>query len=126
MPDQNDNQSPSQPPTAAQNPLPVPPSNSVLQDAAGGLKETIKDLWSKYSIFFIVVGVALLVAKFSSVLMDLLGYLSKREVEQAQKTDAVLKAQEDSANQQADALVKHAQELPSQQGKVTSDWNKKK
>ncbi len=98
--------------------LPQVPTDSTL-------KATIKDLWSKYSIFFIVVGAVLLVAKFSDVIMEIIGWKSKLDVEQAQKTDQKLKAQEDAANQQANDLIKKADELPKTEGKVDENWNKK-
>lgn len=99
--------------------LPQPPSDSTL-------KAIIKDLWSRYSIFFIIVGALLLIAKFGDIAMDILGYKSKKLLENAQKTDTALKAQEDAANKQANDLIAKADNLPKTEEIVDEDWNKKK
>lgn len=99
--------------------LPQPPSDSTL-------KAIIKDLWSRYSIFFIIVGVLLLIAKFGDIAMDIIGYKSKKLLENTQKQDGVLKAQEDAANKQANDLIAKADNLPNTGEKVDENWNKKK
>ena len=119
-PPQNPPQAPPAPPTVSQQ------APTVVVQAETGLKSVIKDLWGKYGIFFVLIGILLLVAKFNDVIMDLLGWSSKKDLQKAEKTDAELKAQEDAANQQADALVKKANDLPSQEGKVDENWNQKK
>ena len=91
----------------------------------GNLKGQIKDLWSKYGLLFIIVGVALLVMKSSNFIMDLIASISKKDVQKAEKQDAKLKNEEDSAKTQADALVKQAEDLPSQEKPVDENWNKK-
>ena len=131
MADQNDQQNPPAPQPAPQAPTPVVASTvqqapTVVVQAETGLKSVIKDLWGKYGIFFVLIGILLLVAKFNDVIMDLLGWSSKKDLQKAEKTDVQLKAQEDAANQQADALVKKANDLPSQEGKVDENWNQKK
>lgn len=117
MADQNDTQSPSQPVPAPQTP------------AAGIVEETfssaVKALWAKYGIFFILIGIGILALKFGNLLMDILGWSSKKDLEQAQKTDTQLKAKEDATNAQANALVKEANDLPKTEGKVDDDWDKK-
>lgn len=114
MADQNDQQSPPQPAPS----VPAVPTDSTL-------KAAVKDLWSKYSIFFIVVGALILIAKFGDLAMDFLGWKSKKELDQAIKTDDKLKAEENAANQQANDLIKKANELPKTEGKVDENWDKK-
>ena len=120
MADQQD--PPAAPPVAATAPPAATTTPTIKQEVEQSL---IKGLWSKYGILFILVGLGLLVAKFGDIAMSLLASLSKKELQDAQKTDTQLKAQENAANQQADALVKKADELPSQEGKVDDDWDKK-
>jgi hypothetical protein len=115
MSDQGDQQTPPQA-TAG---IPAVPTDSVL-------KATVKDLWAKYSIFFIIVGILLLVAKFGDIAMNVLAWKSKKDVEEATKTDTRLRAEENTANQQANDLVKQAQDLPKTEGKVDENWNKKR
>lgn len=119
MPDQNDQQSPSIPAPAPQNPV---PQTNVVEET---FSSAVKALWAKYGIFFILVGIGILALKFGNLAMDILGWSSKKDLEQAQKTDAQLKAKEDATNAQANALVKEANDLPKTEGKVDDDWDKK-
>lgn len=113
MADQN---TPQNPPQAQPTPqAPPAPSTSIL-----------KDLWTKHGIFFIVVGALLLAAKFGNVVIDLLTMASKKDVDQATKKDAQLKAEEDAANQKANDLVKKANDLPKQETPVDENWDKRK
>lgn len=105
--------------------IPTVSIESLETKAKKTIFATVKDLWGKYSLFFTTVGLLLLAAKFSNVLMDLLNSASKKDLQNAQKTDIVLKAKEETANQQADALVKQAEDLPKQEGTVQDDWFKK-
>lgn len=107
MPDSNDQPS-----------LPTPPTDSTI-------KSVIKDLWAKYSIFFVIVGILMLVAKFGNLAMDFLAFKSKRAVDDAQKTDQKLKAEENAANKQANDLIKQAEDLPKTEKPVDENWNKK-
>lgn len=122
MADQNDTQSPPQ----AQPVVPAAPSNAAIEVVKTGFVATVKDLWSKYSIFFIIFGALILIAKFNDLISDILGLASKKDVADATKTDEQLKAKETAANDQANALIKQANELPSKEGVVDADWNKKK
>lgn len=117
MPDQNDNQNPPQTPQ-----LPVVVSRSWTDD----LKLTIATLWAKYSIFFILVGLVLLIARFGSVMIKIYAWLSKKEVEDTKKETAQLKVEEDAANKKANDLVAKANDLPKQEGTVDENWDRKK
>lgn len=105
---------------------PVPPTNQQVESFGTALVNQVKELWAKYSIFFIIVGALLLVAKFGNVLMDLLAYFSKKDVEAATKKSDQLKSEEDAANKQANDLVKKANDLPNQEGPVDENWDRKK
>ncbi len=72
----------------------------------------------------LLAGIVFLVAKYKDLLMDLIGWSAKKEIQSAQKQDAALKKQEDEANAKADQLVDEANKL-SQQG-APDDWYKKK
>jgi hypothetical protein len=107
-------------------PTPVP---TVSQAVEAKVEETfssiIKALWAKYGILFVLVGMGLLALKFGSIAMDVLGWSSKKDLQNAIKTDTQLKAQEDATNKQADALVREVTDLPKTEGKVDDDWDKK-
>ena len=122
MADQTPPQNPPQAPPAPQTPTPVQAVENVVEQ---GISSTIKALWAKYGILFILVGIGLIALKFGSVAMDVLGGSSKKDLQEAQKTDAELKAKEDATNKQADALVKDAADLPKTEGQVDDDWDKK-
>ena len=126
MTDQNDQQGP---PAAIAAPVAPAPAPSVAQAvttaATTAVDNSLKGLWNRYGIFFILVGLGLLILKFNGVIMDVLGWSSKKDLQEAQKTDTQLKAKEDATNTQADALIKQAQDLPKQEGQVDDDWDKK-
>jgi hypothetical protein len=86
----------------------------------------VKTLWAKDRVFLIIFGVLILMAKASSLLMAFYSAKAKAELNAAVKQDASLKAQETAANNQADALVKEADALPSQEAPVDANWDKKK
>ena len=119
MVDQNDTQTP---PAATPAPVTATTVTTVVEQTFSSI---VKALWDKYGIFFIVVGIGLILLKFSSIAVNILGWASKENIAQAQKTDAQLKSKETVANQQADALVQQAQDLPKTEGQVSDDWYKK-
>lgn len=97
-----------------------------------GTNEQVKTFWQKTkdfakknSIMLGAVAVLLFIAKFSSLIVDLITWLSKRTVQKTKDQDVGLKKQEDAAKSAADALVKRADELPSTKKPVDEDWNKK-
>jgi hypothetical protein len=90
------------------------------------LQADLKFMWANDRVFLFIFGVLIVIAKGSSIMIGLLAAKSKAEVTVASKESAVLKAQEDADNAKADALVKQANDLPSQQKPVADDWYKKK
>jgi len=89
------------------------------------LNTDISELWASSKIFVILFGVVILIIKFHDLLMSLIVADSKSIENSAVKQDAVLSKQENAANTAADKLVSDAQKLPSTEGGITDDWNKK-
>jgi hypothetical protein len=90
------------------------------------LKQDFLILWSKDRLFLIVFGVLIIAAKFSGALMDLIAKKSRKDVEQAKEQDAALKAKEDSAKSQAQALIDDADKIGNNLPPVDENWNVKK
>ena len=103
------------------------PTDANVKSFYEKITGSVKYLWENDKIFLIVFGVIILIAKFSSVIIEFLAFQSKQAVDDAVKQDEKLKAQEDAHKALANALVKQANELPSQQKPVTDEnWDKKK
>jgi hypothetical protein len=84
-----------------------------------------KYLWDNDRIFLVIFGVLVVVAKGASLMISFLAAKSKAEVAVATAESNILQAQETAANQQADALVKQANDLPATQTPVDANWDKK-
>lgn len=97
----------------------------TLQEFWAKVNLDASDLWEKDKLFFILFGVVILIVKFRSLLVDLIVSDSANVLKNAEKDDSALAKDEKANNQAADQLVQHAQQLSSQEGKVTDDWNKK-
>lgn len=102
------------------------PTDANIKSFWDKITGSVKYLWENDKIFLVLFGVLIAAAKIVSLIMDFLAYQSKKEVDSAVKQDAALKAQEDSAKAQADALVKKANSLPGQEKPVDENWDKKK
>lgn len=89
------------------------------------LNSNFSTLWSDHKVFLIIFGVLIIIAKFSNIMIYILSYLSKKELDNAVKKDGQLKDEQNAANNAANALIKEADELPSKQTPVTPDWYKK-
>ncbi len=92
---------------------------------------TLSDLYDKIKSHLAAIGaiavvVLIMVAKYSSFMIDFLTKKSKAEVDAATKQAAFLKAQEDQDNLEANALIKRANELSAEQKPVQDDWYKAK
>jgi hypothetical protein len=88
-------------------------------------KAPIGDLWDNHKVFLIIFGIAIIVFKFREVIIDLLVSDSHKKVDEAQKKDVELRAEEKQANDQANQLVKEAENLSHDKPKVDEDWYKK-
>lgn len=85
----------------------------------------LKDTWNRSKMVILAVGALILALEFRKLKEFLLVYAGKKEIDKDKKEDSQLKAKEDSANAQADALVKQAKEEPSKETPVGDDWNSK-
>ena len=81
-------------------------------------------LWKSYKVFFIVFGLLILVIKFRETIIDILVSSSKVTLDNTQKQDTQLKADENKTNSQANKLVDYAKKLGDNKPKVDEDWNK--
>jgi hypothetical protein len=88
-------------------------------------KKDLSVLWSEYRTPLIILGSLILALKFRQWLIDFIVSGSKELFDNAQKKDQKLQNQENTANQQADALVNTANELSDTEKTVDSDWYKK-
>lgn len=90
------------------------------------LRADLKFMWENDRIFLVIFGVLVLIAKGSSLMISFLAAKSKAQVAVASKESSILQAQETADNTQADALVKQANDLTSQEKPVDENWDKKK
>ena len=90
------------------------------------LKSQLVDIWNRSKIFLIALGIAVVYLEWEKIKEAFLLYTANKEMKSDKKEDQTLAATETSASQQADALVKQAQALPSQEQPVTEDWYTKK
>lgn len=84
----------------------------------------IVDTYKRFKLVFIAVGGIILALEFQKIKTFILVYMGQKEIDSANKQDQILSSKESTANQQADALVKEANELPSKQAQVNEDWYK--
>src|SRR5882672_6409764 len=86
------------------------------------------ELWEKDRLFFIAFIGLIAVAKFRDILIRLIVGSAKKLEDDTAKKDAVLLADENKANDQADALVKDAEQKAEDAKNipVNTDWYKKK
>jgi hypothetical protein len=95
-----------------------------LQALWAGLKSQLLDIWNR-SKMFLLAGLAVAIyLGWNSLKEMVLAYFGKKEIQKDNKEDTSLKAKEDSANNQADALVKESNDLPSKEKPVSEDWYK--
>lgn len=88
-------------------------------------KAPVSYLWDNHKIFLVVFGLAIIAFKFREFFIDFLVSDSRKKVDEAQKQDAVLTAEEKQANDQANQLRKEAEDLSKHKPSVDEDWHKK-
>jgi hypothetical protein len=118
--DQNNQQPPPQPVQIVVSTAPVPVKLTFGQKFVGFFRYLFGE--GRIILLLIAAGVAIL--EFGNSMMGSILKKDKKLVDDTQKKSDELKSQEDAASQQADALVKHAAELPSQEQPVKDDWYK--
>lgn len=90
------------------------------------LTADLGSLWEKDRIFLFVFGVIIVLAKGASFMVDYYANKSKKEMDAATKENAVLQAQENADDKQADSLIQQADALPGKETKVDENWDRPK
>jgi len=84
-------------------------------------KNQLLDLWNRSKVFLIAVGAAIIYFEWNKIKEAFLVYQGQKQISTDKKEDQSLATQENSANQQANALVTKAQNES-----AADDWNTKK
>src|SRR5271166_455862 len=84
----------------------------------------LSELWQAYRTPLILFGGIILYMKSRDLILSYLLNSGKRAEQSALAKDAQMQAQENKDNQQADALVQQAADLPKTEQPVGTDWNK--
>lgn len=95
-----------------------------VKAAFTSLKGEIVDTWERSKMVILTIVGLIVALEFRAIQEWVVAYLNGRSIKAAVAKDDELKGQETALNQQADALVKHAEELPSQEKPVSADWYK--
>jgi hypothetical protein len=96
-----------------------------LQVLLSTIGSQLADIWNRSKMFLLAIGAVLIALEWQKIKEALLVYAGQREIKKDKVEDANLAKQESAANTQADALVKDAESLPTQEKPVDDDWNKK-
>ena len=80
----------------------------------------VKDIWNRSKIFILAIAALIITLEFQKLKELIIVYLGNKELKNDKKEDATLAAKESSENQQADILVKKAQNES-----ADDDWNEK-
>src|SRR5271165_2767383 len=99
-------------------------AKAILQAFWAKVNQDIKTIWAQDKVFLIAFGALILTIKFRDIIIDLLVSSAKRIFTKAQSQNSQLQQQENTANAQADQLVKEAQQLPSTEKPISEDWYK--
>ena len=98
--------------------------DQILKNFWSKLNGDIGELWKNNKVFLIVFGVLILVVKFREVIINILVSSARRAMENAKEQDAVLKGNQDSANNAANQLRDDAVKLGENKPPVDENWNK--
>ena len=96
-----------------------------IKTALSAIKADLKDTYDRYKLVIYGALAAIGYLLFTQIKDAILVYLGKKEAADTKAKDATLASQEKTDNDQADALVKHANEAPSQEKPVDDNWYKK-
>jgi hypothetical protein len=95
-----------------------------IQAFLGKLWGEIVDTWERIKVYVLAALALVLALEFRKFYTSFLVWLGQRQLNSAKKTDAPLAVQESKESQEADALVKQAEDLPKTEQPVTEDWYK--
>lgn len=97
-----------------------------MLDKAKAILATIKaqaaDIWNRSKMFILAIAGIILAIEFQKIKDFFLVYAGQKEIKKDQEKDQNLAKQEKEANDQANALIEQAKQLPSQQEPVSEDW----
>lgn len=82
-------------------------------------------LWANHKVFLICFGLLILVIKFQDVIFRILVNRSNELVDDTKKQSDDLKHVQNQANDEANKLVQHAQDLNNNRPVVDENWHKK-
>lgn len=99
---------------------------SKLKSLLGSLKGQIVDIWERFKMYIIGALALILTLEFRKLKEYLIVKSAQNEMKNDQKQDQVLSNKEQAANNQANQLIKDAQQLPSTEQPVQEDWYTKK
>jgi len=108
------------------------PQTIIVQTAAPEVKTGFfqkivgffRYLFGEGRIILFLAAAGVLIVEFGNKALSSILSKDKKLVDETTQKNAELQAKEDSANQQADALVQKADALPGQEQPVTDDWYK--
>ena len=93
-----------------------------LKALAATIWSDIKDTYQKIKIPLLAIGALILTLEFKKIKEALIVAAGKKEIQNDQKKDQALAAQEKTDNTQANALIQEAKDLPAQEQPVAEDW----
>jgi hypothetical protein len=89
------------------------------------LKNQLVDIWNRSKIFLLAIVSLVVYFEWQKIKEYLLLYIGQKEIQSDKKEDRVLETKENSENDQANALVQQANNLPKQEGPVSDNWYEK-
>ena len=90
------------------------------------IKSALKSLWNNMKVVVLAIGAILVAINLNKLRSMITLFMGKKELENADKKDVVLKTEQAELNDTANQLVSDAQSLPGKQESVGLDWNRKK
>jgi hypothetical protein len=89
------------------------------------IKTDLVDTYKRLKIVIFAIAAAIIYLEFNKIKEALTVYGAKKEMAADNKKDVMLASTEKADSDQADALVKAANDLPKQEAPVQADWYKK-
>ena len=96
-----------------------------LQSLWATIKSELAKIWDSARGWIIAFAAIFIVIEFQKIKAYFLTQAAKNEIKEDNKADVSLAKTETSENDQANALVQEANDLPASQPPVTDDWNTK-
>jgi hypothetical protein len=90
------------------------------------IKTDLADTWNRSKVFILAILGIIAAIEFQKIKQFLLVYMGQKEIKKDDVQDQKLANEENSDNNQANALEQQAASLSSEEKSVESDWYKKK